>query len=173
MDQKITFRASKGYLKFEADYPKPVKTNIPEWFKKLDHNMDTITVKGCIPFLQSLTTGYLLSLPQDFRLEHNSLDKESLLTNLTASFPENNFNLNSKGRKESHDTYQVKGSPALLDTKLKKGTPYVQVIPFKRDSWKMKIEETVESEKMWIGKYFLKTLHNYKETFWNKNTTWK
>jgi hypothetical protein len=26
-----------------------------------------------------------------------------------------------------------------LDTVLKKGTPYVQVIPFKRDKWKMKL----------------------------------
>ena len=61
----------------------------------------------------------------------------------------------------------------VLDTELKKGTPYVQVIPFKRDSWKMKIEEQKEVEKMWLGKYFLKKLHNYKQTFWNKDTTWK
>jgi len=240
MDQKITFRASKGYLKFEADYPKPIKINIPEWFKKINHNHNNVTIKGCIPFLQSLTTGYILSLPQDFHLEHNSLDKNSIRTQLTPNFPENNFNLNSKGRKECHATYQVKGSPALkknnflpvqkilnpwiiktppgysclfvpplnnaddrfsiipaivdtdtfamwinfpfvvngdkypvLDTELKKGTPYVQIIPFKRDSWKMKKEEQKEEEKMWLGKYFLKKLHNYKQTFWNKNTTWK
>ena len=240
MEQKIIFRASKEYLKYQTDYPKPIKTNIPEWFKKIDHNLDNITIKGCIPFLQSLTTGYLLSLPQDFRLEHNSLDKNSIRTELTASVPDNGFNLNAKGRNESHDTYQVKGSPALkknnflpvqkflnpwiiktppgysclfvpplnnaddrfsiipaivdtdsftmwinfpfvvngdkypvLDTELKKGTPYVQIIPFKRESWKMKIEEQKEVEKMWLGKYFLKKLHNYKQTFWNKDTTWK
>lgn len=28
-----------------------------------------------------------------------------------------------------------------LETMIKKGTPYVQVIPFKRDRWKMKVEK--------------------------------
>ena len=27
MEQKIIFRASKEYLKYQTDYPKPIKTN--------------------------------------------------------------------------------------------------------------------------------------------------
>ena len=60
-----------------------------------------------------------------------------------------------------------------LDTTIKKGTPYVQVIPFKRDSWKMSIVPAT-SKKMNEGKlfYFMKFLHIYKGKFWQKKS-WK
>tara|TARA_R100000773_G_C4219510_1_gene118095 strand:+ start:152 stop:919 length:768 start_codon:yes stop_codon:yes gene_type:complete len=53
----------------------------------------------------------------------------------------------------------------------KKGTPYVQVIPFKRDSWKMKIEEnnfaSLENRKNSLD--FATTILNwYRTKFWNK-----
>ena len=56
-----------------------------------------------------------------------------------------------------------------LDTIIKKGTPYVQVIPFKRDKWKMKITGK-NTEEMRKGKTFygLSLLHTYKNKFWNK-----
>ena len=37
-----------------------------------------------------------------------------------------------------------------LKTTIKRGTPYVQVIPFKRDSWKMSIEEIKEKKKIFL-----------------------
>ena len=56
-----------------------------------------------------------------------------------------------------------------LKTVIEKGTPYVQVIPFKRESWKMKItgvnSDELNSKKLFYG---LKILHNYKERFWSK-----
>ena len=56
-----------------------------------------------------------------------------------------------------------------LDTIIKKGTPYAQIIPFKRDDWKMSIEDVDKNEKVdkrWI--YPLRLLHNYKTDFWSK-----
>ena len=36
-------------------YPIPATVSVPEWFKKLNHNRDTRTIKGCMPFLDTLT----------------------------------------------------------------------------------------------------------------------
>ena len=66
----IKFVAPKDYLDAKDNYPKPIKTNLPEWFKKLNHSFQNKTVKGCIPFLETLTTGYLLRLPVDIKIEH-------------------------------------------------------------------------------------------------------
>ena len=58
--------------------------------------------------------------------------------------------------------------PVLEDT-IKKGTPYVQVIPFKRDSWKMifksREQKVVQNSRIFYG---LKILNRYKEKFWSK-----
>ena len=232
----IEFSAHEEYFKFKDEFPKPIKLNIPEWFKKLNTSLEYQTVKGCVPFLQTLTSGYLLTLPQDFHLQHNSSNKEFVTTNLKASMRENDFNLNTEGKAEQHPTKQITDSPhskknsylpvnkflnpwkiktppgysclfvpplnnsderfsiipgivdtdtfdlyinfpfvvngdkfPVLDTELKKGTPYV-----KRDSWKMNIKPINQNKNSWInGKYFLKKLHNYKNTFWNKDVTWK
>jgi len=60
-----------------------------------------------------------------------------------------------------------------LKTIIEKGTPYVQVIPFRRESWKMKIighnTDKFNRKKIFYG---LKVLHNYKKRFWSKKT-WK
>ena len=60
-----------------------------------------------------------------------------------------------------------------LETMLKKGTPYVQIIPFKRDSWKMKIKKK-KSNDLVSSKalYALNMFNVYKDKFWNKKS-WK
>jgi len=60
-----------------------------------------------------------------------------------------------------------------LETTLKKGTPYVQVIPFKRESWKMVIKgkKSQDLVKEKFG-FSLKFLHKYKTLYWNKKS-WK
>jgi len=56
---------------------------------------------------------------------------------------------------------------------LKHGTPMVQVIPFKRDSWKMKVKKSSEDindqvkKKIKIGNRFIDA---YKDLFWSKKT---
>jgi hypothetical protein len=51
---------------------KPIKSVVPEWFKKLpthhvkpEVQLDRGTVKKCIPFLDALTSGYTVVLSQD------------------------------------------------------------------------------------------------------------
>jgi hypothetical protein len=60
----------------------PAKNFIPEWYKKIptfkDNNIYDIdkgfnkTVKLCVPFLETLTTGYIISLPYDVYIKNNN-----------------------------------------------------------------------------------------------------
>jgi hypothetical protein len=61
----------------------------------------------------------------------------------------------------------------VLKTLIKRGTPIVQVIPFKRDRWKMNIENIPKEEKT-TNMFFYKkyVIDNYKRLFWNKKS-WK
>lgn len=63
------------FLCAEEDYglipaPYPAKKNIPDWFKALppkigNKGLTTSTVKRCMPFLDALTTGYIIPLAAD------------------------------------------------------------------------------------------------------------
>jgi hypothetical protein len=244
-EKTIEFISHKDYVDLKEDQPIPIKLNIPEWFKKLSHTVENKTVKGCMPFLDSLTSGYLLKIPQDLKIIHNVINQE---TNQPDSFYRTgelddqllyakSINL-GKQRADTHPPLQLNGSPyveknknlpffkiinpwiiktppgysclfvsplnnsddrfsiipaivdtdtfpneinfpivingdkySTLDTVLKKGTPYVQIIPFKRDKWKMKIKST-NTEKMRKQKIFyeLSLLHIYKNKYWNKKS---
>jgi hypothetical protein len=251
-NREIEFTAPKEYFELKQDYPIPTKLNIPEWYKKLEHTVLNKTVKGCMPFLDTLTAGYLLKMPQDFFVRHNIDNKDKNQNIIKDSFQtfalhnhysflkEKKINLNSGI--DIHSIEQVFGSPfveinknlpfykinnpwkiktpkgysclfvpplnnsddrfsiipgivdtdnfpleinfpiilngikyPVLETIIKRGTPYVQVIPFKRDSWKMIIKSTKEKEKE-IEKnnffFYLNVLNNYKQKYWDKKL-WK
>jgi hypothetical protein len=244
----IEFSTHEDYFALKEDYPMPAKYNIPEWYKKLEHTIDNRTVKGCMPFLDTLTSGYLLKMPQDFYVRHNVNRKDMI--NVKDSFDnyplrefksivnDSFYNLNTAG--DTHPPKQLEGSPLVeknknlpiykivnpwkiktpkgysclfvpplnnaddrfsiipgivdtdtfpneinfpivlngdkypvLETTIKKGTPYVQIIPFKRDQWKMSFKARTEKE---IKKsrlfYALKLLNIYKDKYWNKKS-WK
>ena len=249
-DKEIEFSAHEDYFALKEDYPIPTKLNIPEWFKKLEHNFSNKTIKGCMPFLDSLTAGYILKMPQDFSVRHNVDSKSEKGENYKDSFQAfglhdmshvlvaKTVNLNSGF--DTHSIKQVEGSPFLkknknlpfykilnpwkiktpkgysclfvpplnnsddrfsiisgivdtdtfpneinfpiiingdkypiLETTITKGTPYVQVIPFKRESWKMTIQsrkqKEIQNSRLFYG---LKLLHVYKDKYWNKKV-WK
>jgi len=249
-DKEIEFSAHEDYFYTNEDHPIPAKLNIPEWYKKLDHKIDGMTAKGCMPFLDSLTSGYLLKMPQDFYLRHNvdSKDKEGNeikdsfekfgLSHSQALISAKRINLNSQA--DIHIPKQLEGSPLVnknknlpfykilnpwkiktpkgysclfvsplnnsddrfsiipaivdtdvfpneinfpivingdkypvLDTLITKGTPYVQIIPFKREKWKMftksRTQKEIQNSQMFYG---LKLLNIYKERYWNKKS-WK
>lgn len=245
-DNIIKFKANKKYIENNSDtLPIPAKLNIPEWFKRLNHSNKNKTIKGCIPFLDSITSGYILKMPVDYYLEHN-VDREgrkdtgfdSSAQYKTDLAPQ--ININYSGQPQYHPTIQIEKSPLLeknknlpihkilnpwvietppgystlftaplnnsddrfsilsgivdtdtfkseinfpfivngdkydtLSTTIKRGTPYVQLIPFKRDSWKMKIEE--QSNKIREENIFFQfkyILHDYKNQFWSKKK-WK
>jgi len=60
-----------------------------------------------------------------------------------------------------------------LKTTIKRGTPYVQLIPFKREAWKMKIE-TINTEEHYKKRFsqYRHIIHNYKNKYWFKKS-WK
>jgi hypothetical protein len=249
-DKEIEFSAHEDYFALKEDYPIPAKLNIPEWYKNLEHNILNKTVKGCMPFLDSLTAGYILKMPQDFHVRHNVDNKNEKGEEFKDSFQTFGLhdqqqllhtkyvNLNSEI--DTHSLKQVEGSPFIeknknlpfykiinpwkiktskgysclfvpplnnsddrfsiisgivdtdtfpneinfpiiingnkypvLEDTIKKGTPYVQIIPFKRDSWKMSLkprkQKEIQNSRLFYG---LKILNIYKEKYWNKKS-WK
>ena len=74
----IEFQANHQYVDLKEDLPKPIKLNIPEWYKKLQHSATKLTIKGCVAVMDSLTTGYVLSLPQDIILKNNVLEDNKI-----------------------------------------------------------------------------------------------
>lgn len=75
--KKIKYILPKGTKKiFEDIIPKPASFNIPEWFKELKSEPALLTIKGCMPFLDSLTAGYIAKFPQDMEIEHNVKGKD-------------------------------------------------------------------------------------------------
>src|SRR5210317_840397 len=68
MFKKITF--SSSYKDFILA-PLPSKKLVPNWYKKMPNfngeikNFQRPTVKKCVPFLDSLTSGYFLLNPMD------------------------------------------------------------------------------------------------------------
>ena len=249
-DKEIEFSAHEDYFVLKEDYPIPTKLNIPEWYKKLEHTILNKTIKGCMPFLDTLTSGYLLKIPQDFNVRHNVDNKNEKGETIKDSFQTfglydcsqilhaKNINLNSGF--DIHSLKQVEGSPFIeknknlpfykiinpwkiktpkgysclfvpplnnaddrfsiipgivdtdtfpneinfpiiingdkyptLETTIKKGTPYVQIIPFKRDSWRMIVksrkQKEIQNSRLF---YSLKIINTYKERYWNKKS-WK
>lgn len=249
-DREIEFSAHEDYFAFKEDYPIPAKLNIPEWYKKLDHTVLNKTVKGCMPFLDSLTAGYILKMPQDFYIRHNIDNQNEKREKFKDSFQTfglhdqtqilyaKSLNLNSGV--DIHPPKQLEGSPLIeknknlpfykilnpwkiktpkgysclfvpplnntddrfsiipaivdtdtfideinfpivingdkystLETTIKKGTPYVQIIPFKRDSWKMIFKPRKQKEIQNVRIFHnLKVINIYKNIWWSKKS-WK
>jgi hypothetical protein len=249
-DKEIEFSAHEDYFVLKEDYPIPTKLNIPEWYKKLEHSITNVTIKGCMPFLDTITSGYLLKMPQDFNVRHNienKNEKDEIFKDSFQTFGLHDYSLRLHARSinlnsgfDIHSLKQVEGSPfieknknlpfykilnpwkiktpkgysclfvpplnnaddrfsiipgivdtdtfpneinfpiiingdkyPMLETIIKKGTPYVQIIPFKRDSWKMIVksrkQKEIENSRLFYG---LKLLNIYKDKYWNKKS-WK
>jgi hypothetical protein len=239
----IKFSAPQEYFDLKEDHPTPIKNNVPNWYKKLKHTFFEKTVKGCMPFLDTLTSGYLLKIPQDIVVKHNVLNEKNVLDSYQFVDPldvvlmqTKQINLIFEHKAAHHPIRQMEGSPLVeknkglsfhkiinpwtittppgysclflppmnnqddrfsilpgivdtdkfyqevnfpivfncdkyetLDTILKKGTPYVQVIPFKRESWKMKVtpQKKLNVKKLWHN---LSVLDKYKNLSWVKKT---
>jgi hypothetical protein len=126
-EKVIEFSAHEDYFALKEDYPIPVKLNIPDWYKKLDHFVHLKTVKGCMPFLDTLTSGYLLKMPQDFYVKHNVDNKDDKGNIIKDSFQtwglfdqgqilySKNVNLNSGI--DTHPITQLEGSPLVEKNK--------------------------------------------------------
>lgn len=63
--RKILFHSNKPEL--DILKPFPASRLVPEWFRKMKPVSDdrVTSVKRCVPFLDSLTSGYVIALPAD------------------------------------------------------------------------------------------------------------
>ena len=231
----------------DIEKPVPAINNIPDWFKKLKTSMKDRTIKSCMPFLDSLTAGYILKLPVDVKIRHNitnpktgKKDGEQIPSAQRGARYFNAYNINVNTQLEIHSTDQVAGSPLLqknknlpihkfvnpwviktppgysclfvppmnntddrfsiisgivdtdkfelpvnfpfiingdkyeeLDTIIERGTAIAQVIPFRRDDWKMSIEyDNKEEFHKKSMKFFTKFWRFYKDENWVKKI-WK
>jgi len=225
LNKKIKFCAINENMLDVWPHPEPASKFIPEEYKKLkrfaDDNLHAPTVKTCIPFLDSLTAGYIIPFDQDYVLD--GVEDEFTITPTNREqhdfgfhgkiqLPEKWHKTTGKNAGKFHNKWLIKTPPGysclfikpmnrleprfeiiagVVDTDtyvnvinfpfivheknkqflIKKGEPMVQVIPFKRESWKK-----------WSGFYFEK-LHGktisllnsvwvdrYKKFFWNKKS---
>ena len=225
LQRKISFIASNKAMLDVWPHPKPASRFIPDEYKKLEKfknkNYQDATIKACVPFLDSLTMGYIIPFDQDYLID--PVEDEFVITPANRSPVDVDYH--SKGQlppewqKKSGENagkfmnkWLIKTPPGysclfikpmnriesrfeiiagVVDTDsyvslinfpfilnkrdeqfiIKKGEAMVQVIPFKRESYKM-----------WSGFYYEK-LHNkttdlllskfidrYKQLFWKKKS---
>ena len=237
----IEFIAPKVVLEDKDAHPLPIKKLIPDWYKKLSADKDT--VKNCMPFLDTLTTGYALPLTSDLIVKFNHIETDDTIVRCpheaSVRFAvENNLNVAVNPLETVHPRWQLEGSPLLnknrnqtiqkiiwpwtiktspgysclflppmnnrddrfeilsgivdtdkypleinfpfvlngdkyqrLDTKIKKGTIFAQCIPFKRESWKMKLNDLKKINKTRLPfsyKFLTKFQQKYKMQSWQK-----
>ena len=137
-DKEIQFIAHKDYVENGQDLPTPIKLNIPLWYKKLTHHAEHKTVKGCIPFLNSLTYGYVLKMPLSIKIKHNVYNENLKKMDsfyITGELEDQllyakSINLN-KTTPSIHPQFQAEGSP-LLDKN--KNLPFYKIL----NPWKIK-----------------------------------
>lgn len=242
---EIKFISNKEYLNITEVLPQPSKLNIPQWYKELTHSAENLTIKGCMPFLDTLTTGYIIKMPVDYHIKHNFIEKEKRYTFGYTRIPKNlcvitnETNINTLDVLDTHPVKQlgekcpfveknknlpfhkllnpwiIKTPPGysclflppmnnsdnrfsiipgivdtdtfpseinfpiiingdkypMLDTIIELGTPIAQVIPFKREKWKMVLE--VDSEKEKNKRLFnlkSKIINIYKHRWWSKKS---
>ena len=206
-------------------HPQPASRFIPDEYKKLkrfkENNLHSPTVKTCVPFLDSLTMGYIIPFDQDYLVDPveddfavtpaNKEQNDFGFHNQT-QLPEEWKETTGKNAGKFHNKWLIKTAPGysclfikpmnrietrfdiiagVVDTDtyintinfpfilnkrdqqflIKKGEPMVQVIPFKRESWKM-----------WSGFYLEKAhskvlsminsewMDSYKKMFWKKKS---
>jgi hypothetical protein len=224
-NKKIIFCAIDKEMLDVWPHPQPASRSIPPEYKNLkrfkDGDLHNPTVKTCMPFLDSMTAGYIIPFDQDYLID--PVEKDFSVT--PANREQSDFGFHSKTQlpKEWHKTtgenagkfinkWLIKTPPGysclfippmnrleerwkiiegVVDTDnyinvinfpfilkkrdkqflIKKGEPMVQVVPFKRETWKM-----------WSG-FYLEKLHvktlnflgstwvdRYKSMFWNKKS---
>jgi hypothetical protein len=85
--KKIIFKARKEHSQFLSPMPKPALNLVPDWYKKQKnfangennvlkaYKTPTVgTFKMCVPFIDTLTSGYLITLPADVLVSNVSND---------------------------------------------------------------------------------------------------
>ena len=225
-DNKIKFICSIQDMVDIWPHPKPASHVVPEEYKKLkrfdSNDYHKATVKTCMPFLDAMTAGYIISFDQDYVIDpveddfsiipankeqddvgfHNKIQLPKSLGLQTGSHagkfmnkwliktppgysclfiqPMNRYNEDRfkiiEGIVDTDSYINLINFPFILQKwdkqfLIKKGDPMVQVIPFKRESWKMWSGFYYEPEhRRTILKLMGQWVDRYKNMFWHKKS---
>jgi len=223
LTKKITFCATDEGMAKVWPHPQPASRFIPEEYKELERfhtgNMHMPTLKTCMPFLDSLTMGYIIPFDQDYLVDPVEDDFSVTPANKDATgfgvhnesqLPKKWREITGKNAGKFHNKWLIKTPPGysclfikpmnrlesrfeiisgIVDTDvyvnlinfpfilhkrdkqflIKKGEPMIQVIPFKRDSWKKWSGFYMEKlHSKTIDKLLSKWVDKYKTMFWQK-----
>lgn len=209
----------------------PAKNFVPEWYKNIprfrdnakkieiyDNGASNIGLKSCIPFLDSLNFGYMVTSHCDILVEGVGEEKklswtstapplESRPISVVGSIPSlpgygaftqawkfrlgllvpkgysllftqplNHTELNTyttSGVVDADGGMSSGGLPFSIRDEfegvIKRGTPIVQIIPFKRDNWELeKLDSKPNYFKLWSPRNSLSGW--YKQNIWKKKT---
>ena len=86
-NQKVLFLPKDKETELSVPRPKPSKGYTPQWFKDMPIKVSTIdgfgsdsTAKKCMPFLDSLTSGYTQELICDLNIECNTNEDDPVIS---------------------------------------------------------------------------------------------
>lgn len=136
-DNKIIFEASEPFFSDISIRPQPAKIFIPDWFKKLDNYMlkgdiGSWTIKMCMPFLDSMSIGYILKMPHDYQINHmqhnpHHPDLPKGLWVKTIDFPPIGNGITT--REDTHNINQVGGTDGGCPfVKQNSNQPFLKII---------------------------------------------
>ncbi len=110
----VTFRCPP---ELEAILPRPLPAmlGLPDWFKALPQKAfnpvlqdDQFTVKKCPPFIDAMTSGFLLPLAADLKVENGEFSWDR-------DVPSGELNCYGRSPIDFHDGVQVAGTPLFDD----------------------------------------------------------
>jgi hypothetical protein len=233
--KKIIFNANEKYANLFNNFEPAVKS-IPEWYKnspqqmyenaktilhKNNRSMTNSTYKKCTPFLDALSSGYMIKLSADVEV---SINEKTGFPNVEWRSPEREIvglhSLNQVAGLESTDEFyttpmkfsndmsvMVPSGYSVLYTHplnridlpfqclsgivdadkyplpvsfpfflkkgftgiIEKGTPIIQLIPFKREDWISETKDYDETESFLSRENFMSVINrSYKTQWWSK-----
>lgn len=227
MKNKIYFNPISELSRDWSISPVPAKKYLPSWYKSMPLYINKnsmgieghiLSIKGCTPFLDAISSGYYILLNSDVVVSINEKNNHIIQwrteTDIVSThkfeqtngisgleeydkfpFKWNNFyNIKTPKGYSTLFTHPlgIKDLPfysfsAIVDTDtfnipihfpfflkndfegvIKRGTPIIQLIPFKRDSWEMKIgdvEKNIEKNQHLL---LSNIKSSYKKMFWSK-----
>jgi hypothetical protein len=202
---------------FDVPKPTPAAKHVPDWYRKMPGVNDKImTVKKCVPFLDVMTSGYIISSPVDVYFDGSSFSELSKVkavsmhhTEQTVDVPvpfgfstqpykwENFFTISTpKGYSTLfvHPTNRYDlpflSISGVVDTDahpipvnfpfflkdgfkgvIPAGTPIIQAIPFKRENWISKVEDSAPvKEHPDVYRMHNPPFGFYKKHWWSRKT---
>lgn len=226
---KFTFLSEYAWG-IQAARPRPMSSSIPKWFKDMDQYLDSselrvrnrdsnATAKKCTPMLDSMTSGYLLSLWSDVIIDED----DGVPININWQVSEDVFSVHGLSSREiptppgydkivfkynslltittppgystlvlppmGYQDLAFRAIPAIIDTDkptidlqfpvwvksefkgvVEKGTPMVQIIPFKRESWVSEFDYMTKKDfDIYMDNNFNSVIKNhYIKNIWSK-----